>query len=348
MRSLPDAPSRPLRSSLAGWLAIGLACACSPGVQQTPGNPSGSLELREGSLILTTVTMLADVAEQVAGPVGLEVRSLMGPGIDPHLFRAGREEVQALLDAPVVVALGLHLEAQLLPALERTAATGTSLWLGENWLDASALISTTESGGSHDPHVWMDPSLWAHVVRGFAGELAASFPESREAEREAVLARGEQLVDELERVDAWAAETLGTIPAPKRLLVTSHDAFGYLGRRYGLEVRGLQGLSTESEAGLQRVVELVDLLVEREVPALFGESTVSTQGLRALIEGAAARGHQVQLAGQLYSDATGPAGSGADTVIGMFRHNVETITLALGGTASHWSEQDLQQSPERL
>ena len=237
-----------------------------------------------------------------------------------------------------MLALGLHLEAQLLPALERLAESGATLWTAGDWLEPEDLIATTEAGGSHDPHVWMDLELWAAITGAMGQRLRETLPESAAQ----IESRERELLADLQQADAWAARAFQSIPARGRVLVTSHDAFGYLGRRYGIEVHGLQGLSTESEAGLARVEALVDLLVERQVPALFGESTISSEGLRALLEGAAARGHNVALGGELFSDATGPVGSGADSVLGMFEHNVRTIVLGLGGVPGERDSSETQ------
>jgi manganese/zinc/iron transport system substrate-binding protein len=160
-----------------------------------------------------------------------------------------------------------------------------------------------------------------------AGALAEAAPEQADAIR----ARGESLAAEITALDEWATRTLATVPADRRVLVTAHDAFNYFGRRFGFEVVGIQGLSTESEAGVRDIERIVDMLVERKIPAVFVESTVSDRNVKALIAGARARGHEVTIGGSLFSDAMGPPGSAEGTYVGMIAHNVRTITLALGG-----------------
>ena len=295
-----------------------LLAACAPADR----SPSGDGR----PLVVTTVTMLTDAAREVGG-ADVVVQGLMAAGVDPHLFRAGRSEVATLHRADLVVALGLHLEAQLLEALERLDAPERPVRYAGTWLDQGRLRPTASFGGAFDPHVWMDPLLWSDVVRGLGAELARLDPDAALDFH----SRAERHAEQLTELDGRIRAAIQSVPEEARVLVTAHDAFGYFGERYGLEVHGLLGLSTESEAGLRRVEELVDLLVERRVPAVFAESTVSESGVRALIEGARARGHEVRLGGRLFSDATGPAHDPAGSVVGMLEHNVSTIVAALGG-----------------
>lgn len=276
------------------------------------------------SLVATT-GMIADTARVIGGET-FAVKALMGPGVDPHAYRATRSDIVAMTRSDLVLWHGLGLEAQLEPFL---GALKERVWVEAvaEGLPEAGLIAHPDYEGKSDPHVWMDPQLWASVARNIAGAMSRADAEGDFALRE------EAYRGALMGLDAYAEEVLASIDAEARVLVTAHDAFGYFGKRFGFEVMGIQGISTESEAGLSRISELVETLVSRKIRAVFVESTVSDRNMRALIEGAAARGHEVTIGGELYSDAMGPAGSYEGTYLGMIDHNVTTIAGALGGTA---------------
>ena len=320
-------PGLTLATGLATGLATALgllACARSP--EPASGGPSSAAP--SGPRVLATVTMLADGAAALLGESG-RVDVLIGPGVDPHLYRPTRDDMGRLLEADLVLAVGLHLEANLEGSLERLAADAQGparLWQLGAALEPAALLGTPvgdQGLESHDPHVWMDLPLWSQGIGSLASELGRRWP----GQAASIDARAAAYRAELERLDGYLAACIASIPPERRVLVTAHDAFRYFGRRYGLDVRGLQGLSTESEAGLKELAELV----ERRIPAVFVESSVPEQGVRALIAGAAERGFEVALGGVLYSDATGPAGSPAGTLVGMLASNAETIARGLGG-----------------
>ncbi|CAE7244322.1 mntA [Symbiodinium necroappetens] len=278
--------------------------------------------------VVCTTGMIADVASEIAGDHAT-VTSLMGEGVDPHLYKPTRTDITAILRADVVFYNGLHLEGKMTDALTRAAnAERVVIALGDA-LDHSTLLEDEETPGHPDPHVWMDPTAWAKIVPAIESALSEQDPENAGAYRE----RAREYAEELEAIDAYAERVLGTVPESGRVLVTAHDAFGYLGRRYNMEVVGIQGISTESEAGLRDIERLVDMLVTREIKAVFVESTVSDRNVKALIEGARARGHEVTIGGELYSDAMGAPGTYEGTYIGMIDHNVTTIARALGGDA---------------
>lgn len=275
--------------------------------------------------VVATTGMVADVVREVGGePV--EVKGLMGPGVDPHLYRQTRRDITALSRADAVFWNGLYLEAQLEEFLERLAERRPVYAVAENVPERLRLADEQYQNQS-DPHVWMDPARWRYVVEAVREALTELSPEHKEGFEQ----RAKAYLTELEKLDAYAQKVLNTVPEEKRVLVTAHDAFGYFGDAYGFEVLGIQGFSTESEAGLSRIESLVDLLVEREIGAIFIESSVSDRNVRALIEGAAARGHLVRIGGELYSDAMGPAGTYEGTWLGMIDHNVSIIARALGG-----------------
>ncbi|MCU0912105.1 MAG: zinc ABC transporter substrate-binding protein [Rhodobacteraceae bacterium] len=277
--------------------------------------------------VVATTGMIADAALNVAGPLA-EVRALMGPGVDPHAYRQTRTDIAAMLRADVVLWHGLYLEAQMEEFLADLARRTRVDSVAET-VPADLLISHDTYAGRHDPHVWMDPDLWALVVARVRDTLA----EARAEAAPAFAANADAHLADIARLATYARETLATVPEPSRVLVTAHDAFGYFGRAYGFEVLGIQGISTESEAGLERIGTLVETLVSRRIGAVFVESSVSDRNIRALIEGAAARGHDVRIGGELYSDAMGRPGSYEGTYLGMIDHNVTVIARALGGAA---------------
>ncbi len=277
--------------------------------------------------VVATTGMIADAARQVGG-AHVEVRALMGPGVDPHAYRQTRTDIVAMTRADLVLWHGLYLEAQMEDFFE-TLATRRPVVAVAEALPADQLVAHVDYAGRYDPHVWMAPALWSGVVLAVRDALSAERPEAA-AE---FAANAEAHLAEIAALDAYAQTVLGSVPEELRLLVTAHDAFTYFGRAYGFEVVGIQGISTASEAGLARVAELVDLLVGRQVGAVFVESSVSDRSIRALIEGAAARGHQVRIGGELFSDAMGQDGSYEGTYIGMIDHNVTLIARALGGEA---------------
>ncbi|MEM6905820.1 MAG: zinc ABC transporter substrate-binding protein, partial [Pseudomonadota bacterium] len=188
-----------------------------------------------------------------------------------------------------------------------------------------------------DPHVWMDTDLWKGVVAGVRDALIAARPDSEAAFQ----ANAEAHMAEIDRVGAYSRKVLASVPEPARVLITAHDAFNYFGAAHGFEVIGIQGISTESEAGVRRISELVDMLVSRRISAVFVESSVSDRNIRALIEGAAAQGHNVEIGGELFSDAMGPASTYEGTYVGMIDHNTTTIAGALGGIVPSRGMQDL-------
>lgn len=293
-----------------------------------PARPLANEPQTGGKLqVVATVSMLGDAVTRVAGDRA-NVRTLMGEGVDPHLYRQTQADIAAMVRADVVFWNGLYLEAQLEEFLARLDRQKPVVALAET-IPVSKRIASAAYADRYDPHVWMDPALWTTVVEGARDALIELDPEGAATYQ----ANAAGYLEEIEAVAAYAREGLRTVPQDQRVLITAHDAFGYFGKAYGFEVLGIQGLSTESEAGLQQVDRLVSLIVERDITSIFVESSVSERNIRALVEGAAARGHEVTIGGQLYSDAMGPAGTYRGTYIGMIDSNATTIIKALGGTA---------------
>ena len=277
--------------------------------------------------ITATTGMIGDAARRVGGD-RVDVRALMGPGVDPHAYRQTRTDIAALANADLVLWHGLYLEAQMEDFLRELAETDRVVAVAES-LPRNLLIGHDDYPDKLDPHVWMNPNLWARVVLAIRDALIAARP----GEEAAFRAGADAYLDEVNALATYATDVLSSVPAERRVLVTAHDAFNYFGATYGFEVVGIQGISTESEAGLARIAELVRLLVDRDIGAVFVETSVSDRNIRALIEGAAAEGHDVVIGGELYSDAMGEPGTYEGTYVGMIDHNATTIAAALGGEA---------------
>lgn len=275
-----------------------------------------------------TVGMISDIASHVAGDRA-RVEGIIGEGVDPHLYKPTTSDIKALQGADIVFYNGLMLEGKMGDVLIRLGRSGKPVYaVTEEILEQGDYVITDEED-HYDPHVWMDVQGWIRAV----DVVAKGLSEFDSAGAEAYAANAAAYKAELEKLDAYAKKVIGSIPEGRRVLVTAHDAFSYMTPAYGLEVRGIQGISTESEAGVKDIEDLVSFLVERKIPAIFVESSVSEKNIKALAEGARARGHEVVIGGELYSDAMGGAGSYEGTYIGMIDHNVTTIARALGGEA---------------
>lgn len=334
-------PPRPLRGSavahvrslaavpvVAMLLALLFAIGCNG---DATGSSSDQATGADGEArahrIVTTVGMITDIVRQVTGEHAT-VEGLMREGIDPHLYKPTRSDVIALSEADVVFYNGLMLEGKMADTLLKIARDGRPVHAVTELISEDYVISDAQTD-HYDPHVWMDVQGWMRAVQAVADAMS-TFDPDRKATWDANAAT---YLRELELLDAYAREVIGSIPSEHRVLITAHDAFGYFGRAYNIEVRGIQGLSTESEAGINDINRLVDFLVERGIQAIFVESSVADKNVRALVEGALSRGHEVTIGGELFSDAMGPADTWEGTYIGMIDHNVTTIARALGGTA---------------
>lgn len=289
------------------------------------GSCTKKKEATTDGTIVTTVGMIADVTREIAGDKQ-EVINLIGEGIDPHTHKPLKSEVDRIQKAGLVLYNGLLLEGKMGTLLNTRKEKGNPVVAVAEGLEQVELIG----GEDHpDPHLWMDVSLWAKVADRIGSELKKFDPDSAAHYESRLTDYRKKLTD----LHTHALMVFPTIPPEQRVLVTAHDAFSYLGRAYGIEVRGIQGISTESEAGTKDINDLVDYLVEKKIPAIFIESSVSDKSVQAVIEGAAQKGHTVIVGGELFSDAMGPAGTYEGTYIGMMDHNITTIVNALGGSA---------------
>ncbi len=283
----------------------------------------------EGPLnIVATTGMVADAVRAVAGDRA-EVTALMGPGVDPHLYKPTRADIASVMGADAVFYSGLLLEGKMTDVLVRAATAGRPVHAVTELIDESSLLEPEAFAGHYDPHVWMDPTAWRSAVAVVRDKLTELDPGGAPE----FAANADAYTSRLDELDEYAQRILTTVPERSRVLVTAHDAFNYFGVRYGYEVVGIQGISTESEAGVRDIERLVSLIVDRGVAAVFVESTVSKRNIQALVAGAGARGHEVAVGGSLFSDAMGAPGTYEGTYVGMIDHNVTTIARALGGQA---------------
>jgi manganese/zinc/iron transport system substrate-binding protein len=278
--------------------------------------------------IVATTGMVADVVRAVAGDRA-DVKGLIGAGVDPHLYKPTRNDIAALLAADAIFYSGLHLEGKMSTALHKIASSGRPVFAVTERIPPAFLLYPDGPGGHPDPHVWMDVAAWAQTVDVVAAALAGLDPAHADEYRARAVAYSATLT----ALDDYVRTVCASIPRAQRLLVTAHDAFNYFGRAYDVQVLGVQGLSTESEAGLDDINQLVRLLVQQRVGAVFVETSVADRNVRALVEGAAAHGHTVRIGASLFSDAMGSAGTYEGTYMGMIDHNATAVARALGGDA---------------
>ncbi len=274
--------------------------------------------------IVATTTMLADLVSSIGGE-RVTVNGLMGPGIDPHLYQASAGDVSLMQKADVVVYNGLHLEGKMGEIFENLSNQGSAVICIEKGLDESRLLAWEDDNSIHDPHIWFDVSLWKDAAKTVAKELTDADPIGK-ADYEANL---DAYLKELDETDTYIRGRAGELPEKQRVLVTAHDAFQYFGKAYGFEVRGLQGISTDAEAGTADVSDLANFIVERQIKAIFVESSVPPKTIEALQAAVKAKGFDVSIGGELYSDSLGDAQSGADTYILTVKANIDTIVDAL-------------------
>ena len=272
-----------------------------------------------------TVGMVADIVRAVGGE-HVEVKQLMQAGVDPHLYTPTRDDSAAILGADIVFYNGLLLEGKMSEMLERTSSSRRVFAAAET-LSPEILTSDPDQQNHPDPHVWMSVELWRRVASGVKEELCEYDP----THREDYVTAAEKLDAQLASLHDYGKRVIASIPEGKRVLVTSHDAFRYFGAAYGVEVQAVQGISTDSEAGLRRINELVDMLVERKVESVFVESSVPKESIESLLRGAETKGQKVRIGGSLFSDAMGNVGTYEGTYIGMMDHNLTTIAKSLGG-----------------
>lgn len=301
---------------LLGSMSLGATGCSSSDAESGPNN---------GLRVVTTTNVVGDLVRQVGGDA-VDLTTLMGPGIDPHQYNASEGDIQRMARANAVFYNGLHLEGKmtdLFPEMDQRGIPTTAL--AEAAVPDSLRIGSTEYASAYDPHVWFDVALWRRAALHVGDALADLDPDHAEGYRE----RAADYAAQLDSLDTYAHEQIAAIPEEQRVLITSHDAFRYLGAAYDIEVRGLQGISTDAEAGTADVQALADFIAERRIPTIFAETSVSERGLRAVQAAVQSRGFEVQLGNALYGDALGDADTPTGTYIGAVRHNIDTIVDGL-------------------
>lgn len=269
-----------------------------------------------------TTGIVGDCVREIVGDQA-NVIAIMGAGVDPHLYKASQGDIAKLTKADIIVYNGLHLEGKMAKMLVNYAKQKPTYAIG-SYLDHSSLKRVDQTSDLVDPHIWFSPEIWMEGLEGLANELD----------------KVEGLSQTKENYDAYAKQISGiteklrqdldsNLAKGKRILITSHDAFNYFGDAFGFQVRGLQGISTAAEYGAKDVKDLIDFIIENEVKAIFIETSISDKNLRAVLEGAKARGYEVKIGGTLFSDALGKEGTPEGTYKGMLESNVNTIINGL-------------------
>lgn len=299
-----------------------VAISCQNKKETLPSDSNHKLK------IVTTTGMIKDATLQVAGDKA-EVTALMGTGVDPHQYKATQGDLTKLSNADVIFYNGLMLEGKMQEVLGKIGQSKTSVAVAEAIPQAQrrhiSIAGSTENASHDDPHVWFDVTLWQIVVNKIAETLANVDTANAAYYRQ----NAGTYTQQLQQLNEEVKQSIAQIPAEQRLLVTSHDAFGYFGKAYNLEVRGLQGISTVAEFGLRDIADITNLLITRKIKAVFVESSVPQKSLEAVIEGCRSKGHQVVIGGTLFSDAMGAANTPEGTYIGMVKYNTQHIVSAL-------------------
>jgi manganese/zinc/iron transport system substrate-binding protein len=273
--------------------------------------------------IVCTTGMIEDAARNITGEVA-EVSAIMGPGVDPHLYKATQGDLSRLTGADIVFYNGIHLEGKMVDVFEKLSKQKAVFPVSKG-IPESRLRKAPQFADSHDPHIWFDVRLWMEAVKYMSAELQKTDPGHAALFQK----NTDNYLKKLDSLDHWVRAEIQSIPGNSRILITAHDAFGYFGDAYGIEVKGLQGISTLSDFGLNDISALVNLISSRKIKAVFVETSVPKKSIEAVVEGCKSKGHQVAIGGTLYSDAMGPKGSFEGTYIGMVTSNVKTIVGAL-------------------
>lgn len=295
------------------FIVAAVLIGCSPKDQ---GNDNGKLK------VITTTTIIADTTRNLAGDL-VDIEALMGPGVDPHLYKASAGDVKRMNDADMVIYNGLHLEGRMGEVFE--SIKDKIIFAANEDIDEDKLLDFETNPGYFDPHVWFDVLIWQDAAKRISEGLKELDPENATRYDENL----EAYLKDLDELDKYVRSRAEELDKDKRILVTAHDAFQYFGRQYDFQVRGLQGISTDAEAGTADVRELADFIVENKIKAVFVESSVPRKNIEALQEAVQAKGFDVEIGGELYSDSTGDTGTDAESYIGTVRANIDTIVDAL-------------------
>ena len=326
-RSSADRTAGPRRGFIGAVLAAALLLVAliSAGCGEEGGGDAAAAEIGDRKVKVTTTTnFITDTVRQIGGE-RVEVTGLMGTGVDPHLYKASAGDVRALRDADVIFYGGLQLEGKMADLLDELEETQTTVAVTDDLPREELLEPPQNVAEQYDPHVWFDVSNWKTVAKTIAETLTEKDPEHAEVYDRNL----EQYLKELDETDAYVSKRIAEIPRERRVLVTSHDAFEYFGRAYDMDVEAVQGISTAAEATTADVNRVAELLVERDVKAVFVESSVPRQTIDAVLAAADKRGHEARVGGELYTDAAGNEGTPEGTYVGMVRSNADKIAEAL-------------------
>lgn len=307
-----------LFQSISLLLTVMLLAACA----QPAASTGGDLANRQ-IRVVTTTGMVGDIARNIGGE-RVSVTDLMGPGVDPHLYKASAGDVGRLQEADIIFYNGLNLEAAMGEVLERMQGRVKAVAVTAD-IERAALLPSEEYENQFDPHVWFDVTLWRQAAERVRDALVELDPASAATYQ----ANADRYFRQLDELHSYVLAQAATVPEQQRVLITAHDAFRYFGRAYGFEVRGLQGISTAAEAGAADVQDLADFIATRQIPAVFVESSVPQRNIEAVQAAVASRGFAVRIGGELFSDAMGDSGTEQGTYAGMVRHNIDTIVSAL-------------------
>lgn len=305
-----------IKGKLGVFVIVALLLNACTGTNNNSGKP---LKI----VTVSTTGMIADAIGHIVGERA-EVTSLMGAGVDPHLYKVTQGDLEKLQNADIIFYNGLHLEGKMSEVLEKLSRKKKVVPVA-NGIPSGKLRLLSEKGNISDPHIWFNVALWKQAVLYASQEIQ----QLDTANRAVYQTNTKTFAAQLDSLDDWVRNEINTIPQQSRLLITAHDAFGYFGEAYNIEVKGLQGISTVSDYGLNDVTSLVNLIVEREIKAIFIETSVSDKSIKAVVEGCRVKGHEVRIGGALYSDAMGAPGTADGTYIGMVKANVNTIVKAL-------------------
>ena len=314
-----------IRREALALLTAGLCLPLLGGCDSASSSSSSGAIVKGRKIKVTaTVGMVGDLVRNVGGD-RVEVTTLMGPGVDPHLYKASEGDLRRLADADIIFYNGLNLEGKMADIFVRMATSGKPTYAVTDSVDKSLLREPPEFQGHYDPHIWFDVSMWQQTLPTVVDALSKIDPDNAATFK----SNADAYEAKLKELHEYCVKEMDTIPEAQRVLVTAHDAFGYFGRAYKIRVLGLQGISTATEAGLKDIQRRVDDIVKAKVKAVFVESSVSHRAIEAVVAGCKARGHQTAIGGTLFSDAMGEPGTEEGTYLGMVRHNVYSIVKAL-------------------
>jgi len=274
-------------------------------------------------VVTTTTNVITDLVENIGGD-NVSVSGLMGPGVDPHLYRPSASDVKLLQNADIIFYNGLDLEGKMGDIFVKIGKEGTSVLAVSENIPPESLL-TLENDGNFDPHIWWDVKLWAEAAKVVATGLKEYDPENSDKYEKNL----SEYLNQLEILDSNNLNKINSIPQEQRVLVTAHDAFQYFGHTYGFEELSIQGWSTDSEAGIREIQNLADEISKRKIKALFVETSISPATIEALEAAIQDKGHDIVIGGELFSDAIGEKGTPEGTYVGAFTHNIDTIVKAL-------------------